>query len=205
MAAAAMAAPVVVMVTGGTGLVGKAMQKVISEDPQANDETWIFLSSKDGDLVDRTATEAVFEKCKPTHVIHLAARVGGLFHNMAKKVEFYRENTIMNDNIMECCRINGVKKLVSCLSTCIFPDKTTYIPHRRDDAAQRPATSFELGVLDRQENGRLHESLLQRAVRLPVHVDHPYKRVWPSRQLQHPGWPCDPRPHPQVLFGQAEG
>ncbi|CAE8744004.1 unnamed protein product [Polarella glacialis] len=30
------------------------------------------------------------------------------------------------DNIMECSRIHGVTKLVSCLSTCIFPDKTTY-------------------------------------------------------------------------------
>ena len=27
---------------------------------------------------------------------------------------------------MECCRIYKVEKLVSCLSTCIFPDKTTY-------------------------------------------------------------------------------
>ena len=32
----------------------------------------------------------------------------------------------MNDNVMECCRIYKVQKLVSCLSTCIFPDKTTY-------------------------------------------------------------------------------
>jgi GDP-D-mannose dehydratase len=44
----------------------------------------VFLSSKDGDLVDRSATEAIFKKHQPTHVIHLAARVGGLFHNMAK-------------------------------------------------------------------------------------------------------------------------
>lgn len=115
-----------VLVTGGTGLVGKGIEKVISEDPKAKDETWIFLSSKDGSLVDRKSTEAIFEKHKPTHVIHLAAKVGGLFHNMAKNVEFYRENILMNDNIMECCRIYGVKKLVSCLSTCIFPDKTTY-------------------------------------------------------------------------------
>merc|ERR1719321_1962779 len=27
---------------------------------------------------------------------------------------------------MECSRIHGVQKLVSCLSTCIFPDKTSY-------------------------------------------------------------------------------
>jgi len=32
----------------------------------------------------------------------------------------------MNNNVMECCHEFGVEKLVSCLSTCIFPDKTTY-------------------------------------------------------------------------------
>jgi GDP-L-fucose synthase len=114
------------MVTGGTGLVGKGMQTVITTDPKAKDEEWIFLSSKDGDLIDRKACEAIFLRHRPTHVIHLAARVGGLFHNMAKKVEFYRENIILNDNVMECARIYKVEKLVSCLSTCIFPDKTTY-------------------------------------------------------------------------------
>jgi len=116
----------VILVTGGSGLVGRGIQKVISEDPKAANERWVFLTSKDGNLIDRKETEAIFEKHKPTMVIHLAARVGGLFHNMAKKVEFYRENIIMNDNIMECSRIYGVKKLVSCLSTCIFPDKTAY-------------------------------------------------------------------------------
>lgn len=116
----------VVLVTGGSGLVGRGIQTVISDDPEAKDERWVFIGSKDGNLIDRKDTEAIFEKHKPTHVIHLAARVGGLFHNMAKKVQFYRENVLMNDNIMECSRIYGVKKLVSCLSTCVFPDKTTY-------------------------------------------------------------------------------
>jgi len=32
----------------------------------------------------------------------------------------------MQDNIMVLSKEYGVKKLVSCLSTCIFPDKTTY-------------------------------------------------------------------------------
>lgn len=42
----------VVLVTGGTGLVGKAIEKVVREDGSAaaNGETWVFLSSKDGDL-----------------------------------------------------------------------------------------------------------------------------------------------------------
>ncbi|CAM9687141.1 unnamed protein product [Choristocarpus tenellus] len=116
-----------VMVTGGSGLVGKGIEEFIATDPEAQEnEEYIFLCSKDGDLRSMEETKAIFEKHKPTHVIHLAARVGGLFSNLKYKVEFYRENILINDNVMECCRIYKVEKLVSCLSTCIFPDKTTY-------------------------------------------------------------------------------
>lgn len=79
------AEPIVVLVTGGTGLVGKAIEAVVNESPVPN-ESWIFLSSKEGDLRDRASTRAIFEKYKPTHVIHLAALVGGLFRNMKQKV-----------------------------------------------------------------------------------------------------------------------
>lgn len=115
----------VVMVTGGSGLVGCAIRDFVLSNPKENEE-WVFLSSKDGDLRDRKDTEAIFMKFNPTHVIHLAAKVGGLFANMAQKVEFYRENILINDNVMELCRIHKVQKLVSFLSTCIFPDKTSY-------------------------------------------------------------------------------
>jgi GDP-L-fucose synthase len=117
---------IVVMVTGGSGLVGAAIKDYIEESGAKDNETWIYLSSKDGDLRSRQDTEKIFETKQPTHVIHLAAKVGGLFANMSQKVEFFRENILINDNIMECCRIYKVKKLVSFLSTCIFPDKTTY-------------------------------------------------------------------------------
>ncbi len=39
----------VVLVTGGTGLVGSAIRRVVEESPLPN-EKWIFLSSKDADL-----------------------------------------------------------------------------------------------------------------------------------------------------------
>jgi GDP-L-fucose synthase len=117
----------VVMVTGGSGLVGQAIREYVEEAGHTlPGETWVFLGSKDGDLRVRSETDAVFEKYQPTHVIHLAAKVGGLFANMAQKVEFFRENILINDNVMECCRVYKVQKLVSFLSTCIFPDKTSY-------------------------------------------------------------------------------
>lgn len=81
---------------------------------------------QDANLLSEEETEALFEKHKPTHVIHLAALVGGLFANMSANCDFFRKNMKMNDNILEMCHKFGVKKLVSCLSTCIFPDKTSY-------------------------------------------------------------------------------
>ena len=39
-----------ILVTGGTGLVGKALKDVVATEEDRSDETWIFLSSKDGNL-----------------------------------------------------------------------------------------------------------------------------------------------------------
>lgn len=74
-----------VLVTGGSGLVGQAIKSYVANNTK-DDETWIFLSSKDGDLRDRQQTDEIFQKYQPTHVIHLAAKVGGLFANMKQKV-----------------------------------------------------------------------------------------------------------------------
>jgi GDP-L-fucose synthase len=46
----------VILVTGGTGLVGKAIEYVINNQPleskfgKKDGETWIFLGSSEGDL-----------------------------------------------------------------------------------------------------------------------------------------------------------
>lgn len=76
-----MAGEKVVLVTGGTGLVGKAVEYV-SQSEAAPNERWVFVGSKDVDLLSMESTKALFEKVKPTHVLHLAAQVGGLFANM---------------------------------------------------------------------------------------------------------------------------
>lgn len=39
----------IVLVTGGSGLVGKAIEAVVKEENRT-DEKWVFVSSKDADL-----------------------------------------------------------------------------------------------------------------------------------------------------------
>eukprot|EP01060_Flectonema_neradi_P022328 TRINITY_DN3058_c2_g1_i2.p1 TRINITY_DN3058_c2_g1~~TRINITY_DN3058_c2_g1_i2.p1 ORF type:complete len:327 (+),score=69.74 TRINITY_DN3058_c2_g1_i2:43-981(+) len=114
-----------VLVTGGSGLAGRAVEELISSENNKQ-ESWYFASSSDADLRDLEATRSLFEKIKPTHVLHLAAKVGGLLMNIEQPVEMYNDNIKINMNVMECSKELSVKKLVSTLSMCIFPQKVTY-------------------------------------------------------------------------------
>ena len=122
-----------ILVTGGTGLVGSAI-KTISKN---YDYDFIFLSSKDCDLTNYATTFELFSNYAPDCVIHLAACVGGLFKNMKHKVDMFEKNILINTNVLKVCHEIGVKKVVSCLSTCIFPDETMLhngAPHFSNDA-----------------------------------------------------------------------
>tara|TARA_R110002020_G_scaffold68611_4_gene179470 strand:+ start:13898 stop:14800 length:903 start_codon:yes stop_codon:yes gene_type:complete len=102
------------LITGGSGLVGCTIDAEIK------------LGSKDGDLRNWSEVLQVFDTHKPTHVIHAAARVGGVGGNIKAKGEFFTDNILMNTHVLEACRIHNVKKVVSFLSTCIFPDSIEY-------------------------------------------------------------------------------
>ena len=80
--------------------------------------TYVWLSSKDGDLRSKADTEAIFSKYEPTKVIHLAARVGGLFANMADNLGFFEDNMNMNNNVISCCHERKITDVIFCLSTC---------------------------------------------------------------------------------------
>jgi len=101
------------LVTGGNGLVGSSITSDIK-------------IGKEYDLRNIEETNKMFEHHKPTHVIHCAGKVGGLSANMNYKGEFFYDNIMINTNVIESARKNNVKKLVSFLSTCVFPDKIEY-------------------------------------------------------------------------------
>ena len=106
-----------VLVTGGTGMVGRALQKVL---PSAT-----YIGSK-YDLTKYDEVVRLFERERPDYVIHLAARVSGMKGNATAVAEHYTENVLINTNVLEAARIYGVKKLLSVLSTCVYPDNVAY-------------------------------------------------------------------------------
>jgi GDP-L-fucose synthase len=103
-----------VLVTGGTGLIGSAIQKYRPD--------WIYIGSKDGNLTNFEEVKNILEKHKPDTIIHLAANVGGLFKNISNRLEMFNSNIIINYNVLENAYKQGIKRVICCLSTCIFPD-----------------------------------------------------------------------------------
>lgn len=116
----------IILVTGGSGMVGKALEDHIKSS--SSEFTWVFLSSKDCDLTDRHSVLNLFEKHKPKYVIHLAAKVGGLYYNIKEGPRMFTDNVRMNENILEGCHKYNVQRGIFCLSTCIFPATPSKYP-----------------------------------------------------------------------------
>ena len=107
-----------ILVTGGSGMIGSALKDLI---PDA-----IFLSSRDGDLRKQEEANRIFQFYKPDAVIHLAARVGGVKANMQNMGSFCYDNILINTNVIEASYKAKVNKLLSTLSTCVYPDTASY-------------------------------------------------------------------------------
>ena len=112
------------LVTGGTGLVGHALQKIY---PDA-----IYVGSDDYDLTKEKDVKAMFEKHKPTDVIHLAAKVGGITENINHPAEFLYQNVLMNSFVIHYAYRYKVKKLIATISNCAYPDVAKTYPMTED-------------------------------------------------------------------------
>lgn len=132
-----------ILVTGGSGLVGKYLQEIL---PEA-----IYLSSKDCDLRNQGEVYDLFDKIKPTKVIHLAAKVGGIKDNIAKPAEYFEDNILINTNLLKISYEYGVDQFIGILSTCIYPDKVENYPMKEEDMFLGPPTptNFSYGYAKR--------------------------------------------------------
>ena len=103
-----------VLITGGSGMVGSAM------------ESSIKLTREYCDLTNPRQTNSLFKAIKPDGIIHCAGKVGGIGGNSNYKGEYFYDNIMINTNVIEAARQAGTKNLLTFLSTCVFPDSVKY-------------------------------------------------------------------------------
>ena len=117
-----------ILVTGGTGLVGTYLKKIL---PEAT-----YVSSKDYNLLDKKDVQRMFSDIKPRKIIHLAARVGGVHHNIQEPVKYFEENLLMNTFVLQESFLNKVESFLGMLSSCIYPNDVKSYPIKEENLLQ---------------------------------------------------------------------
>jgi nucleoside-diphosphate-sugar epimerase len=107
-----------VLVTGARGFLGSYL---VDEVKRRGYATVLAPSRAECDFVEARSVAQYFQEMAPTHVIHAAAAVGGIGANVAQAGYFSYANTAMAANVLESCRTQGVAKLLSVGTICVYP------------------------------------------------------------------------------------
>jgi GDP-L-fucose synthase len=118
-----------VLVTGGSGFLGRVLCRKLSERGASE---VVVPRSRDHDLTRADDVEKLFADQAPDLVIHLAARVGGIGANMANPAILYLTNLLMGTFIIEEARRREVDKTVIVGTICSYP-KFTPVPFKEED------------------------------------------------------------------------
>ncbi len=108
-----------ILVTGGTGMLGKALQNHLSG---------MYIGSSDYDLRNQNEAQKCLEFYCPDTVVHLAARVGGIIANSKYIYGFFYDNIMINTNVLDACLKNNVKSVIAILSSCVYPSESVSCP-----------------------------------------------------------------------------
>jgi GDP-L-fucose synthase len=111
-----------VYVAGHNGLVGSAVVRALEAAGAGEIIGW---RSSELDLRDREATFDAIHQAKPDIIIDAAAHVGGIMANSTYPVEFLRDNTLIQTNVMDAAHASDVEQLLFLGSSCIYPRNAT--------------------------------------------------------------------------------
>ena len=116
-----------VLVTGGHGFLGRVVvSRLVAEGADV-----AVPGHAECDLTVPGEAHRVLAEVRPSHVIHLAARVGGIGYNQVDPARLYLDNLLMGTYVIEAARATGVEKTVLLGTVCSYP-KFTPVPFREE-------------------------------------------------------------------------
>ena len=116
-----------VVVTGGNGFLGRVVVARLAD----LGARVVAPTHDQYDLTIPGAADAMLAAHSPTHVIHLAARVGGIGYNQVAPAPLYLDNLMMGTHIIEATRAAGTEKTVLLGTVCSYP-KLTPVPFKEE-------------------------------------------------------------------------
>lgn len=124
----------VIVVTGAHGFLGHHVVAELKRHLGDNPDGIVIQTPthEELDLMDPNALALYFMEFEPDVIIHLAAQCGGIGANRERPGEFLFNNMMMTSNLIEYCRLYGIKKFVGVGTVCSYP-KHTPVPFVEED------------------------------------------------------------------------
>lgn len=116
-----------VVVTGGNGFLGQVVVRRLEQ----LGATAIAPTHTEFDLTIPGEADRMLAAHEPTHVIHLAARVGGIGYNQVDPARLYLDNLMMGTHVIEAARAAGTEKTILLGTVCSYP-KFTPVPFKEE-------------------------------------------------------------------------
>ena len=116
-----------VLVTGGTGFLGHAVRKALKSEKAIP-----VAVGSEHNLLDLYSFMEYLMEVRPDYCIHCAGYNGGIEFNRAYPADILYTNTIMGLNVHHACEYAGVKKLLSIMTSCAYPDTGMEVLHEKD-------------------------------------------------------------------------
>ncbi len=139
-----------VLVTGGAGLIGSHLVEellkkgseitVIDNLKRGNIDNLRGVSDKIEFIKDNLKKErACLEACKGKDIVmHLASDAYGLSYSYTHHSEIMTNNILLNTNLLDACRQQGIKRLLVVSSSCVYPDKANSPTKETEELAGEP-------------------------------------------------------------------
>jgi nucleoside-diphosphate-sugar epimerase len=127
-----------------------------------------FRENKIGkvDLTDKTDVRVMFENCRNNnatidYVFHNAGYNGGIFFNQKNQFDIFSRNTQMAMNVLEACKEFEVKKVVSVVASCAYPEFEFEQLEDTDTFGEHHQLKFNREVMREKDffEGPIHQSV----------------------------------------------
>ncbi len=108
----------IIFIAGHNGLVGSAVYRLFKSKGYKN---LVTISKKKLDLKDSKKVENFFKKKRIEYLIMAAAKAGGIIANRTYPVDFFNENILIQNSLLNCALKFKVKKTIFLGTSCIYP------------------------------------------------------------------------------------
>lgn len=122
-----------VLLFGGSGLLGRALQPVLAVRGHAV----VAPPHGEVDCREAAAVTACVRRARPDAVVIAAAKVGGLLANLRHGAEYLYDNALINLVTLRVCEEAGVPRALIFGGACIYPCDLTR-PIREEDLLTGP-------------------------------------------------------------------